>query len=70
MCLQTDQENPLSPFFTLCFAFPKEGRGNVSVTAYTIWLFGVGFFCKLCNFKTFAFKEQQQKIIIFFLLRP
>lgn len=62
MYLQTDQENSLSPYFILCFAFPKEGRGNVSVTAYAIWLFGVlGFFCKLCNFKTFGFKEQQQQ---------
>lgn len=39
MYLQTDK-NP----FLLCFAFPKEGRGNVSVTAYTVWLFEVGRF--------------------------
>lgn len=37
-------ENPLSPFFVLCFAFPEGGRRNVSATGCTMWLFVVGFF--------------------------
>lgn len=34
-------ENPLGPFISLHFAFPGEGRGNVSATASMVWVFGV-----------------------------